>query len=60
MHEVILGHWTHPALKQLLYSLSSLLLAIILSDERAIEEEAQDTIKVTDTIVDMDDGIDAE
>ena len=60
MHEVILGRWTHPAPKQLLYSLSSLLLAIILSDEGAVEEQAQDTVKVTDTIVDMDDGIDAE
>lgn len=33
---------------------------ISFSDERAVEEQAQDAVKVTDTIVDMDDGIDTE
>lgn len=39
---------------------SDSLLSISFSDEGAVEEQAQDTVKVTDTIVDMDDGIDAE
>lgn len=35
-------------------------LSVSFSDEGATEEEAQDTIYVANTIVDMDDGIDAE
>lgn len=35
-------------------------LSISFSDERAVEEQTQDTVKVTDTIVDMDDWIDTE
>lgn len=34
--------------------------SISFSDERAVEEQTQDAVKVTDTIVNMDDGIDAE
>ena len=36
------------------------LLPISFGDERSGEEEAQDTIYVANTLVDMDDGIDAE